>query len=825
MTLRKVSPGDPLRITAEAFNAFIDAAQAVQAGQINALAPPGSASTTAGVLLVRNDSGADQDRFAVLGLAVPLILPSENPQAFAQRLAFSVIPPDQDKHAERFVVLQEPIAASALGRAMAIGVTPARVDVGDEADAFATIATDRVDALVSSPDAGARMLWKEPGTGIRHAVVLLPAVAAAAGGDANLVIEARQTAHGFQLGDVVRWTGTAWELANGATVADIDALGVIGRIADDDTVFVVLWGLCCVDGLLPHTDYWLDATILGGLTPVKPTATVARLVLHHSERRLCVVNPGGGAAATRFADLTDVDLSTEPEDGQVPAWDAADERWTPTSVVHIEPVPAHQVLVGPADGDDAEPTFRDLVAGDLPELPPTSVLANPTGASGRPEAVAADADHVALQRVDGVLRWLQVGSETLADDAVVERVIADGAVTDPKIVSLDYGKLTDVPAEFPPEPHDHVVGGDLTGRLADARLGEAVVGEDQIAPGAVRPDHLAEIPGPSVLGAAAGPGSPAPILAATVHGVFQLGAGGLGFALLVDANVAANAGIAWTKLDTAAAKPEDVGAAAIDHTHEPEDVGAAAAEHSHRIEDLSDVLIEGPTVGQVLVFNSALGVWQNDDPPEGGSGTLRGLSVLANAGLTPAPGDGLVAAQDFQVLHRVGATLRFDLLPRASLAPGEPCSVVGRAVATPGPLIDIPAGADDQVLLRLRGVLRWLGTVPRLRFGGEVGALVQFVAASGAVTHEYDGTGNASWRQLPAGRTRFMLNATDFWEVSAAGTVLTIAATVAGALRHRVVLDAALRLGGAARTIALREIDICDNGVARKMAVLASEPY
>jgi len=71
---------------------------------------------------VRNDSGADQERFAVLGIDAPLILPTENPAAFQERVALSLVAPDADQHRDRMCILQEPIAAGALGRGLIVGL-------------------------------------------------------------------------------------------------------------------------------------------------------------------------------------------------------------------------------------------------------------------------------------------------------------------------------------------------------------------------------------------------------------------------------------------------------------------------------------------------------------------------------------------------------------------------------------------------------------------------------------------------------------------------------------------------------------------------------
>ena len=78
--------------------------------------------------------------------------------------------------------------------------------------------------------------------------------------------------------DAARTTGDG--RANGTRHTDTDVLGVVGRIPDVDTALLVLWGICCLDGLTPHTDYWLDPGVPGSLTSAKPSEN-GRLVLHH----------------------------------------------------------------------------------------------------------------------------------------------------------------------------------------------------------------------------------------------------------------------------------------------------------------------------------------------------------------------------------------------------------------------------------------------------------------------------------------------------------------------------------------------------------------
>jgi len=475
VTLAKVSPGQPLRIPAETFNAFVDAAVAYQATRTSRQAEGGANLPTAGIVTVRNDSGADQERFAVLGIGTPLILPTENAAAFQERVAMSLVAPDEDAHVDRICILQEPIAAGKLGRGLILGITPVRLDVQAEDDRVAAVVTGETGSLKTGSTGAARILWKEAGTGEVWGIVQIPS-GGAGGGSPNLVLEVTAANHPWMVGDVLRWNGSAWILADAAVVGDTDTLAVVGRIPDVNTALLVLWGVFCLEGLTDHTDYWLDTSVPGMLTPTKPTEN-PRLVLHHAEAGLCVLRAGaagsGGGGASRFADLTDVDVTTPPSDGQVARWDAAAERWKP---VH-------------------------LPATDLGSQAATSVVANATGADARPTAFAATADDRALLRIGGTLQWVQIPGAAIADGAVVTAKLADGAVTDAKVADVAWGKIsgppdtatrwptwgevTGKPATFPPGPHDHPLDGDLTGWTNAAQIRPGVVGTLELADGSV----------------------------------------------------------------------------------------------------------------------------------------------------------------------------------------------------------------------------------------------------------------------------------------------------------------------------------------------------
>lgn len=168
---RKVSDGDPLIIPARAYNAFIDAANAVQ--RINVL---GSGSSpiygdSQTVVLVRNDSGIDVPRFGVLGLSSPVFLPSDGLERWQEQTSFAGQLPSGAIHAGRFGVALGPIAAGAIVPCVVSGLVIGLVDAGGDVP-YADVLTGAVDRLAGSVDGGgAQVLWREPGSGAKWAIL------------------------------------------------------------------------------------------------------------------------------------------------------------------------------------------------------------------------------------------------------------------------------------------------------------------------------------------------------------------------------------------------------------------------------------------------------------------------------------------------------------------------------------------------------------------------------------------------------------------------------------------------------------------------------
>lgn len=169
--LQPVSPGSPLRISAGDYNACLEAARDFKSRRLKAEAES-KAIRDPSIVLIRNDTAADLDFMDVLGIDEPLILPTDNINEWRSRVAFSCIEPAAT-HTGRYAVLQEPIPAGKIGRAMVIGVTPVTLDVTADTDRFAEIVTGVSSSLKTGTSGSARILWKESGTGSKRGVVML----------------------------------------------------------------------------------------------------------------------------------------------------------------------------------------------------------------------------------------------------------------------------------------------------------------------------------------------------------------------------------------------------------------------------------------------------------------------------------------------------------------------------------------------------------------------------------------------------------------------------------------------------------------------------
>jgi len=200
---KKVQSGRSLRIPAEAFNAFIDAARDFRDRQQSRGTATQPQFRQSGIVRVKNGSGADRNRFEILGIDRPIFTPSDSLDSFQNEVLLVGVTPDGEYHAGRFCVLLEPLAANAIGLAVISGVCPVRVNITEASDSFAEVQDNDVTQLKTVGSGSATILWKEPGTGEdKWAVVRL--------GDAQPVIRKAEMIETLRQGDVT--SAKAWLL-------------------------------------------------------------------------------------------------------------------------------------------------------------------------------------------------------------------------------------------------------------------------------------------------------------------------------------------------------------------------------------------------------------------------------------------------------------------------------------------------------------------------------------------------------------------------------------------------------------------------------------
>lgn len=155
---KPVKLGQPWRPDADAHMAFIEAWQYVEELKHSGGAGTGRGRSDRNICQVRNDSGGDVERFGVLGLDEPLILPEDNLPVFGRGPVWKGVTPTS-LHAGRFVILTRPLASGAIGPAVISGVTVAKVDFAAGMAGYAEAGAGETACLEAVSDGSARVLW------------------------------------------------------------------------------------------------------------------------------------------------------------------------------------------------------------------------------------------------------------------------------------------------------------------------------------------------------------------------------------------------------------------------------------------------------------------------------------------------------------------------------------------------------------------------------------------------------------------------------------------------------------------------------------------
>ena len=181
----RVMPGQRSdSIPAAAFNGWQDAAEWVRRQRTFGQPPLSPNGIPPGALQVKNASGENLRRFSVVIPDNPVFEPADDDEpdaaviaakllAFQDQPCLRVFPAGPGDDLTTFLILQEPLPAGAIGRALAYGVTAAKLDIQAETDKYAVAQSGDRTTLTTTPYGGVPIVWKPAGTGIKWGYVSL----------------------------------------------------------------------------------------------------------------------------------------------------------------------------------------------------------------------------------------------------------------------------------------------------------------------------------------------------------------------------------------------------------------------------------------------------------------------------------------------------------------------------------------------------------------------------------------------------------------------------------------------------------------------------
>ncbi len=167
---KKVMAGQRYVPSARMHNDLVDllSQERVKEGDRSGNPPGGGEQTT---VPVRNNTDDPMGRFSVVGIESSVFSPSDAEPQWLRHTIFEASLPQSGVHDQRYAVLLEPIAPGKIGKACISGIVKARV-TGEGSD-FASIVDGNGDALNIDEGGSALVLWAEPGSDERWAVVRL----------------------------------------------------------------------------------------------------------------------------------------------------------------------------------------------------------------------------------------------------------------------------------------------------------------------------------------------------------------------------------------------------------------------------------------------------------------------------------------------------------------------------------------------------------------------------------------------------------------------------------------------------------------------------
>jgi len=168
--MRHVTPGEIFTPSAPMHNALVDLLSSNQPTTSGGRISGGSDPT---VCLVRNNTGAALPLFGVVGLSTPLITPTENLNAFLGQFNLIGVLAVSADYQYRWGICLTPIASGDTGLVRVSGLCHCWIDATSSAIDFAGPDESGTVASLIEADCGARVIWRDSGSGVKRAVIIL----------------------------------------------------------------------------------------------------------------------------------------------------------------------------------------------------------------------------------------------------------------------------------------------------------------------------------------------------------------------------------------------------------------------------------------------------------------------------------------------------------------------------------------------------------------------------------------------------------------------------------------------------------------------------
>ena len=183
--MEKVKAGDKVVIRASTWNAFIDAANWTKEQRQNQYGKGLRSGVGTGIVLMKNGESEPRDRFTALVLSDIAIPPNVNEDEFVSCApVFVGQKMTEEREGKPYAILLQPLAAGEIGRAMVLGIVPAKVNIEDAEDEYAVPTPgSSTGALKSDATGVARIIWKAGGGGEQWCLLQLGGAGGGTGGE------------------------------------------------------------------------------------------------------------------------------------------------------------------------------------------------------------------------------------------------------------------------------------------------------------------------------------------------------------------------------------------------------------------------------------------------------------------------------------------------------------------------------------------------------------------------------------------------------------------------------------------------------------------